>query len=391
MREVVIASAVRTPVGKLGGVFADLPATQLGAIVVREALARAGVEGSSVDEVIMGNVLGAGLGQNPARQAAIGAGLPVELPAFTVNKVCASGMKAVMLAAQAVRCGDADIVVAGGMESMSRAPYLVERVAIGHQSGEGGFTDSILKDGLWDAYEDTHMGTCAELLVEDEAITREQQDRFALKSHQKAVRAIDEGRFSNEVVPVDTPRGLVDKDEGPRRDTSLKAMSALEPAFKDGGTITAGNASQLSDGASALVVTSADRARELKAEPLATIVAGATVGVEPRHYTMAPVPAVRQVLERTGTTIEQIDLIEENEAFAIQALAVGKELGFDWDRVNVNGGAVALGHPIGCSGARILTTLVHEMGRSGAKKGLATVCVGGGHGVAMLVQRRDRE
>jgi len=387
MREVVIASAVRTPIGKYGGIFKDVPAARLGSVAVREAVRRAGIEAKQVDEVIIGNVISAGLGENPARQVAIGAGLPIELPATTVNKVCASGIKAVMLAAQAIRCGDANVVVAGGMESMSRAPYLVENARFGYRMGDGRLIDAMIRDGLWDVYEDVHMGVCAELLVEKYGIDRNEQDRFALESHRKAIRAIDEGRFENEVVAVETPEGLQKQDEGPRRDTSLEALSRLRPAFKSGGTITAGNASQLADGASALVIMSGEKAREIGVDALARIVGCSTVGVEPKFFTMAPVPAVRQLLKRTGLALGDIDLMEENEAFAVQALAVGKELGVDWDRVNVNGGAVALGHPIGCSGARILTTLVHEMVRSDAERGLATVCVGGGHGVAMLLER----
>ena len=387
MTEVVIASAVRTPIGKYGGGLKDVPATQLGALVVREAVERVGIEAGEVDEVIMGNVLSAGLGENPARQAAIGAGLPFELPAFTVNKVCASGMMAVMLAARAIRCGDADIIIAGAMESMSRAPYLVENARFGYRMGDGEIIDSMIRDGLWDAYEDTHMGACAELLVEKYGIGREEQDKFAFESHQKAIRALDEGRFKNEIVPVETSRGVVNQDEGPRRDTSFEALSQLKPAFKDGGTVTAGNASQLSDAASALVIMSAEKAAQMNVEPLARIAGYSTTGVEPKFFTIAPVSAVRKVLQRAGLTLNDIDRIEENEAFAIQALAVGKDLGFDWDKVNVNGGAVALGHPLGCSGARIVTTLTHEMVRSDAQRGIATLCVGGGHGVAILLEK----
>jgi acetyl-CoA C-acetyltransferase len=390
MIEVVIASAARTPIGKYGGGLKDVPATELGAIVVREAVERAGIEAGAVDEVIMGNVLSAGLGENPARQASIGAGLPFDLPAFTVNKVCASGMTAVMLAARAIRSGEADIIVAGAMESMSRAPYLLENARFGYRMGDGKIIDAMIRDGLWDAYEDVHMGMCAELLVEKYGIGREEQDRFAFESHRKAIRAIDEGRFKHEIVPVETPRGVVNQDEGPRRDTSLEALSQLKPAFKDGGTVTAGNASQLSDGASALVIMSAEKAMETGVEPLARIAGYSTTGIEPKFFTIAPISAVREVLQRTGLALSDIDRVEENEAFAIQALAVGKELGFDWDKVNVNGGAVALGHPLGCSGARIVTTLAHEMARSDAKRGIATLCVGGGHGVAMLLERNKQ-
>ena len=387
MKEVVFASAVRTPVGKYGGGLKDLSATQLGALVIREAVARARVEARQIDDVIMGNVLSAGLGENPARQAAIGAGLPYELSAVTVDQVCASGMRAVILAAQAIRSGDAEIVVAGGMESMSRAPYLMENARFGYRMGHGAIVDSMVRDGLWDVYENAHMGVCAELLVEKYGIGREEQDEFALQSHRKAIQAIDGGRFENEVVVVETPKGVVARDEGPRRDTSLEVLSRLTPAFKDDGTITAGNASQLSDGASALVIMSADKASQIGIQPLARLAGYATTGIEPRFFTMAPVSAVRQVLKRTGLAMSDIDLIEENEAFAVQALAVGKELGFDWDKVNVNGGAVALGHPLACSGARILTTLINEMVRSDSERGLATMCVGGGHGVAMLLER----
>jgi acetyl-CoA C-acetyltransferase len=387
MREVVVASAVRTPLGKYGGVLRDVSAVQLGALVVREAVKRACIRVDQVDEVIMGNVLSAGLGQNPARQVAVGAGLPYDLSAMTVNQVCASGMQAVMLAAQAIRCGDADVVVAGGMESMSRAPYLVEGTRFGHRMGHGKLIDSMVRDGLWDAYEDTHMGVYAELLAENYGIGREEQDRFALESHRKAIRAIDEGRFRNEVVAVTTFGGVVERDEGPRRDTSLDALSRLTPAFKEGGTITAGNASQLSDGAAALTAMSAEKASQLGIEPLARLVSCSTTGIEPRLFTMAPVSAVRRILKQTGLALNDVDLIEENEAFSVQTLAVGRELGLDWDRVNVNGGAVALGHPLACSGARIVATLVHEMARSGSEKGLATMCVGGGQGVAVLLER----
>jgi acetyl-CoA C-acetyltransferase len=383
----VIASAVRTPIGRFGGAFRDLAATELGAIAVREAVAHAGIDGSRIADVIIGNVIGAGLGQNPARQAAIGAGLPTTAPAATVNMVCGSGLRAVIMAAQAIGAGQAEAIVAGGMESMTQAPYLIEKARFGYKMGDGALTDAMIRDGLCDAYDGRHMGLYAEALAGKLGIDRKEQDDFALESHEKAAKAQDAGAFADEIVPVQTRQGIVDTDECPRHDTSAEALAALKPAFQKDGTITAGNASQISDGASALVVMSGEQAAELEVRPLARIVDWAIAGVEPRDFATAPIFAVRKVLERTGLELRDIGLIEANEAFAIQALAVGRELGFDWARVNINGGAVALGHPIGCTGARILTTLVHSMCRLDLHMGLATLCVGGGHGVAMIVAR----
>jgi acetyl-CoA C-acetyltransferase len=391
MREAVILSAVRVPTGKFMGALKGFTAPQLGALVVREAVSRAGIEPDRVDEVVMGNVVSAGLGQAPARQAAIRAGLPPKVGALTVNKVCGSGLKAVMLAAQGIAAGDTDVVVAGGMESMSNAPYLLPKAREGMRLGHGQLVDAMIHDGLWDAYEDYHMGCTGEIVAEKYAVSRQAQDEYAVASHRKAVAAIKEGRFSEEILPVPVPQKKGDPvvfsvDEPPREDTSLEALARLKPAFKDGGTVTAGNAPGVNDGAAALVVTSAETARALGRRPLARIVAQATSGVEPSLVMMSPVYAVRRLWEKTGWSPRDVDLVELNEAFAVQAVAVVRELELDPSRVNVNGGAVALGHPIGASGARILTTLLHALKQRGAKRGVAALCLGGGNGVALAVE-----
>jgi acetyl-CoA C-acetyltransferase len=391
MREVVILSAVRTPTGKFLGTLKGFTAPQLGAMVVKEAVRRAGIDPAKVDEVILGNVLSAGVGQAPARQAAIGAGLPPAVGALTINKVCGSGLKAVMLAAQGIATGDVDIVVAGGMESMSNAPYLLPKAREGMRLGHGDLVDSMIHDGLWDAYDDQHMGCCGEIVAEKHAVTRQEQDAYALDSHRKAIAAIKTGRFKDEILPVPIPQKkgepvMFAVDESPREDTSLEALGKLKPAFKEGGTVTAGNAPGVNDGAAALVVTSAETARALGSKPMARIVAQATSGLEPRMVMMTPVPAVRKIFEKTGWTPETVDLVELNEAFAVQGVAVMRELGLDPAKVNVNGGAVALGHPIGASGARVLTTLLYALRDRGKKRGIATLCLGGGNGVALAVE-----
>ncbi len=392
MREIVIASAVRTAIGSFNGGLASLSAADLGAIVIKEALERAGLKGDAVDEVIFGNVLQAGLGQNPARQAAVKAGLPVEVPAFTVNKVCGSGLKSVNLAAQAVMCGDADVVIAGGMESMSQAPYVLSNKARwGYRMGNDKVVDIMVQDGLWCAFNDYHMGITAENVAAKYGVTREDQDRLAFESQDKAVKAINFGAFKDEIVPV-TIKGrkgdvVFDTDEYPRAGTTAEGLAGLKPAFKKDGTVTAGNASGINDGAAALVIMSAEKAKALRIEPLAKIVSYAAGGVDPALMGLGPVPATRKALSKAGLTVKNLDLIEANEAFAAQFLAVGKELGFSKDKVNVHGGAIALGHPIGASGARILVTLLHAMERYGVRRGLATLCIGGGQGVATIVER----
>jgi acetyl-CoA C-acetyltransferase len=388
MREAVILSACRTPIGKFLGSLSTLSAAELGAVAVRSAFERAGVAPDDVDEVIMGNVLSAGVGQAPARQAALKAGLPPTVAALTVNKVCGSGLKAVMLAAQAVRCGDADVVVAGGMESMSRAPYLLARE--GSKLGDRELTDSMLADGLTCAFGGCSMGEIAESLARGDGVSREDQDRFAVESHRRAVRAAEEGAFAGEIVPV-TLRTRKDevtvaRDEGPRSDTTPETLSRLRPAFQGGETVTAGNASMISDGAAAVVVTSAQWAAERKLKPMARIVASTTAGARPEDLFIAPVAAVRQVLEKTGRRIDDIDLFEINEAFAAQMLACVRRLELPPDRLNVDGGAIALGHPIGASGARVLVTLLHALKRRSRKTGVASLCLGGGNAVAMLVE-----
>jgi len=392
--DVVIISGVRTPVGKFLGSLSDFSATKLGAIVVREAVKRAKLDPKQVDECIMGNVVSAGLGQNPARQAALGGGLPPQVGAMTVNKVCGSGLKAVALGAQAIQTGNSEVVVAGGMESMTNAPYLLAQARKGYRLGNQQIIDSMVHDGLWDVYNDYHMGNTGENVAEKYGITREQQDEYALNSHGKAIAATKECRFKSQIVPVELPakkKGeqptLFEKDEGPREDTSIESLRALKPAFKKDGTVTAGNAPGVNDGAAAVVVTSALQAKQMSAEPMVRIVAQATSGVDPRWVMMAPVDAVRQIWKKTGWKNEEVDLYELNEAFSVQAVAVLRELGLDPSKVNVNGGAVALGHPIGASGARVLVTLIYEMMRRDVHKGIAALCLGGGNAVAMAVER----
>lgn len=392
--DVVILSGCRTPVGKFQGSLSDFSAPQLGAIVVGEAVKRAAIDPRQVDECIMGNVVSAGLGQNPARQAAIFGGLSPSTGAMTINKVCGSGLKAVALAAQAVQTGNSSMVVAGGMESMTNAPYLLPQARKGYRLGNGQVIDAVVHDGLWDVYNDYHMGITGENVAEKYGITREEQDEFALNSHRKAVSAITECRVRSQIVLVEIParkKGaaptIFDKDEGPRADTTIEVLRSLKPAFKKDGTVTAGNAPGVNDGAAAVVVTSARRAQELGAKPMVRIVAQATSGVEPKWVMMAPVGAVRQIWEKTGWKNEDVDLYELNEAFSVQALAVMRELKLNPERVNVNGGAVAIGHPIGASGARVLVTLIYEMIRRDVKRGIATLCLGGGNAVAMAVER----
>jgi acetyl-CoA C-acetyltransferase len=392
--EVVIISGCRTPVGKFQGSLSDLSATRLGAVVVREAVARARIDPEQVDECIMGNVVSAGLGQNPARQAAIFGGLPPKVGAMTVNKVCGSGLKAVALAAQAVETGNSSIVVAGGMESMTNAPYLLPQARKGYRLGNAQIVDSMVHDGLWDIYNDYHMGLTGENVAGKYGISREDQDQFALDSHRKAVAAMRECRFKSQIVPVELPskkKGdapvIFDKDESPRADTTIEILRGLKPAFKKDGTVTAGNAPGVSDGAAAVVVTSAQRAQVLGATPMVRIVAQATSGIDPAWVMMAPVDAVRQIWKKTGWRNEEVDLYELNEAFSVQALGVMRELGLDPAKVNVNGGAVAIGHPIGASGARILVTLIYEMVRRDVHRGIAALCLGGGNAVAMAVER----
>jgi acetyl-CoA C-acetyltransferase len=392
--DVVIISGCRTPVGKFQGSLSDLSATQLGAIVVREAVKRANLDPKQVDECIMGNVVSAGLGQNPARQAAIFGGLPPEVGAMTVNKVCGSGLKAVALAAQAIQTENSSIVVAGGMESMTNAPYLLPQARKGYRLGNAQIVDSMVNDGLWDIYNNYHMGVTGENVAEKYGITRDEQDLFALNSHRKALAAIKECRFKSQIVPVELPPkkkgeapGIFDKDESPREETTIEILRSLKPAFKKDGTVTAGNAPGVNDGAAAVVVTSAKRARELGASPMVRIVAQATSGIDPKWVMMAPVGAVRKIWEKTGWKNEEVDLYELNEAFSVQALGVMRELGLDPNKVNVNGGAVAIGHPIGASGARILVTLIYEMIRRDVHRGIAALCLGGGNAVAMAVER----
>ncbi len=388
----VILSAVRTPMGRFRGVLSPLTAPQLAAVVVREAVRRAGIpDPAEIEEVVMGNVVSAGVGQNPARQAALFGGLPASVGAFTVNKVCGSGLKAVMLAAQAIRAGDGALFVAGGMESMSRAPFLV-RGRLGElRFGHAELTDALIYDGLLCPFEHWLMGDAAEFIADAFDITREEMDRFALRSHQRAVKATDEGAFKDEIVPVEVPQKKgtlrVEVDETPRRDTSLEALARLKPVFKKDGKVTAGNAPGLNDGASALVVSSLAYAERIGAEPMARIVGYTYAAVEPKWIFRAPAKAIPKLLERVGWRLEDVDLFEVNEAFAAQILANGKELGWDWDRVNVHGGAIALGHPLGASGARILTTLLHALKRYDLRRGVAALCLGGGEAVALAVER----
>ena len=392
MREVVIASAVRTAIGSFGGALKDVSAADLGAIVIKEAVSKAGIKGELVEEVVMGNVIQAGLGQNVARQAAVKAGLPVEVPAMTINKVCGSGLRTVALAAQMIKAGDADIVVAGGMENMSQAPYLLKTSRWGQRMGDGKMVDSMINDALWDAFNDYHMGVTAENIAKEWNLSREDQDEFALNSQLKAEAAIKEGRFKDEIVPVVIPQRkgepkIFDTDEYPRFGATIEGMAKLKPAFVKGGTVTAANASGINDGAAAFVVMSADKAEELGITPLAKIVSYGQRGLDPSIMGYGPFHATKKALEVANIKIEDLDLIEANEAFAAQSLAVAKDLNFDMSKVNVNGGAIALGHPVGASGARILVTLLHEMQKRDAKKGLATLCIGGGMGTALIVGR----
>jgi len=392
LNEAVIISAARTPVGKFLGSLKNFTAPQLGAMVVRESVKRAGVKPEDVDEVIMGCVIQAGLGQNPARQAALNGGLPSTVSAVTVNKVCGSGLKAVMMAAQGVRLGDTDIVVAGGMESMSNAPYLIPKAREGYRLGNGELVDSMINDGLWCAFENYHMGCTGEVVADEYKISRTEQDEFAVNSHRKAAAATKAGKFKDEIVAVEIPQKkgqtlVFDTDETVREDTSTEVLGKLKPAFKSEGTVTAGNAPGVNDGASALVVTSLQRARELGVEPMGRIVAQATAGVEPRLVMMAPVEAVRKLFKKTGWSPSEVDLVELNEAFSVAAVAVTRELGLDPEKVNVNGGAVALGHAIGQSGSRLLTTMLYELKRRDARRGVVALCLGGGNAVAIAIER----
>ncbi|MDF3864398.1 acetyl-CoA C-acetyltransferase [Pseudomonas denitrificans (nom. rej.)] len=392
MQEVVIVAATRTAIGSFQGSLSALPAHELGAAVIRSLLQQANLDPARVDEVILGQTLTAGAGQNPARQAAIAAGLPVSVPAMTINKVCGSGLKALHLAAQAIRCGDAQVIIAGGQESMSLAPYVMPGARTGLRMGHAKLIDSMIQDGLWDAFNDYHMGITAENLVEKYGISREEQDAFAADSQRKATAAIEAGRFKAEITPIEIPQRKgeplrFDTDEQPRAGTTAESLAKLKPAFKKDGSVTAGNASTLNDGAAAVLLMSAAKAAELGLPVLARIAAYANAGVDPAIMGIGPVSATRRCLEKAGWQLADLDLIEANEAFAAQALSVGKELGWDAAKVNVNGGAIALGHPIGASGCRVLVTLLHEMLRRNAKKGLATLCIGGGQGVALALQR----
>ena len=392
LNEAVIISAARTPVGKFLGSLKGFTAPELGALVVRESVKRAGIKPEDVDEVIMGCVIQAGLGQNPARQAALNGGIPSTVAAVTVNKVCGSGLKAVMMAAQGVQLGDSEMVVAGGMESMSNAPYLIPKAREGYRLGNGELVDSMIHDGLWCAFENYHMGCTGEVVADEYKIGRAEQDEFATNSHRKAAAAIKAGYFKDEIVPVEIKQKkgaalIFDTDETVREDTTVEVLGKLKPAFKSEGTVTAGNAPSVNDGASAVVVTSLRRARELGVEPMAKIVAQAVSGVEPRLVMMAPVEAVRKLLKKTGWSGSEVDLVELNEAFSVAALAVTRELGLDPDKVNVNGGAVALGHAIGQSGSRLLTSILYELKRRDARRGIVALCLGGGNAVAMAVER----
>ena len=392
MREVVIASAVRTALGSFGGALKDVPAVDLGALVIKEALERAKVKPECVDEVLMGNVIQAGLGQNPARQAAVKAGLPVDIPSMTINKVCGSGLRCVALAAQMIKAGDADVIVAGGMENMSQGPYILRTARFGQRMGDGKMVDAMVNDALTDAFNGYHMGITAENIAEQWGITREMQDEFAANSQKKAEEAIKSGKFKDEIVPVVIPQRkgdpiVFDTDEFPRFGTTVEKLAKLRPAFKKDGTVTAGNASGINDGAAALVVMSAEKAKELGVTPICKIVSYGSKGLDPSIMGYGPFHATKRALEGTGLTVSDMDLIEANEAFAAQSLAVAKDLEFDMSKVNVNGGAIALGHPVGASGARILVTLLHEMIKRDAKKGLATLCIGGGMGTALIVER----
>jgi acetyl-CoA C-acetyltransferase len=391
MEEIVIASAVRTAIGSFGGGLKDIPAADLGSIVIKEALKRAGIKGSDVDEVLMGCVIQAGLGQNVARQAALKAGLPVEVPALTVNKVCGSGLRCVNLAAALIRAGEADVVVAGGMENMSAAPFALPQARYGYRMGNGKIVDTMINDALWDAFNNYHMGITAENVAEQYHVTREMQDEFAAWSQQKCEAAQKAGKFKDEIVGVEVKvkkeTKIIDTDEFPRAGVTKESISGLKPAFKpDGGTVTAANASGINDGAAALVVMSASKAKALGIKPLAKWIGGASGGVDPKVMGVGPVASTKKLFAKTGLGVKDLDLIEANEAFAAQCLAVGNELGFPKDKLNVNGGATALGHPVGASGARILISLIYELRRRGAKKGLATLCIGGGMGCSTIVE-----
>lgn len=392
MNEVVIVAATRTAIGSFQGALANVSAVELGAAVIRQLLAQTQLDPAQVDEVILGQVLTAGAGQNPARQAAVKAGLPYEVPALTLNKVCGSGLKALHLAAQAIRCGDAEVVIAGGQESMSLAPYVMPSARTGQRMGHGQLIDSMISDGLWDAFNDYHMGITAENLVDKYALTREQQDAFAAESQRKAVAAIEAGRFKDEITPIHIPQKkgeplVFDTDEQPRPGTTAESLGKLRAAFKKDGSVTAGNASSLNDGAAAVLLMSASKAKALGLPVLAKIAAYASAGVDPAIMGIGPVSATQRCLDKAGWQLADLDLIEANEAFAAQALAVGKQLEWDASKVNVNGGAIALGHPIGASGCRVLVTLLHEMIKRDANKGLATLCIGGGQGVALAIER----
>ena len=392
MREVVIVAATRTAIGSFQGSLANVPATDLGAAVIKQLLAQTGLDGAQVDEVLLGQVLTAGAGQNPARQTVIKAGLPHTVPAMTINKVCGSGLKALHLATQAIRCGDADVIIAGGQENMSQSPYVMPAARTGMRMGHGKLIDTMIQDGLWDAFNDYHMGITAENLVDKYGISREEQDAFAADSQAKAAAAIEAGRFNDEITPILIPSRKGEPisfatDEQPRAGTTAESLAKLKPAFKKDGSVTAGNASTLNDGAAAVLLMSADKAKELGLPVLARIAGYANAGVDPAIMGIGPVCATQRALAKAGWQLADLDLIEANEAFAAQALAVGKELGWDASKVNVNGGAIALGHPIGASGCRILVSLLHEMIKRDAKKGLATLCIGGGQGVALAIER----
>ncbi|PVZ35109.1 acetyl-CoA C-acetyltransferase [Pseudomonas sp. CC120222-01a] len=392
MNDVVIVAATRTAIGSFQGALANVPAVDLGAAVIRQLLGQTRLDPAQVDEVILGQVLTAGAGQNPARQAAIKAGLPYSVPALTLNKVCGSGLKALHLAAQAIRCGDAEVVIAGGQENMSLAPYVMPSARTGQRMGHGQLIDSMITDGLWDAFNDYHMGITAENLVDKYGLSREQQDAFAAESQRKAVAAIEAGRFKDEITPIVMPQKkgepkVFDRDEQPRPDTTAESLAKLRPAFKKDGSVTAGNASSLNDGAAAVLLMSASKAKALGLPVLAKIAGYASAGVDPAIMGIGPVSATQRCLDKAGWQLADLDLIEANEAFAAQALAVGKALEWDASKVNVNGGAIALGHPIGASGCRVLVTLLHEMIKRDARKGLATLCIGGGQGVALAIER----
>ncbi len=392
MQDVVIVAARRTAIGTFGGSLAGIPATELGVKVIQDILANTGVAPEQVDEVLLGQVLTAGCGQNPARQTSIRAGLPAGVPAMTINKVCGSGLKALHLATQAIRCGDAELILAGGQENMSLAPHVLPHSRTGQRMGDWKAIDSMVYDGLWDAFNDYHMGVTAENLADKYGITREQMDEFAAQSQQNASAAIESGRFDSQIVPVEIPQRKGDPvtfaaDEGPRAGITVDKLAAMKPAFKKDGKVTAGNASSINDGAAVTMICSANKARELGLEPLAYIKAYANAGVDPAIMGLGPAPATRRCLEKAGWTIDDLDLVEANEAFAAQAMAVNKELGWDVSKINVNGGAIALGHPIGASGCRVLVSLLHEMIARDAKKGLATLCIGGGQGVALAIER----